>query len=285
MDQAKEDSTGAFLGWTMTIWGSVVDPAKAKLYDVPVLEGILPPLFDNSQDTGGDVSPPSATASTQYTKPTDHLPGDHGDAPGEADKPAFSSKPTTVPSSVEDVEEPGATGTPEPMSTPTPDEGWFSDLSNLLTNQAWFFIALGAVVLFGSAAGLFFWLRARRRRRQNYQSLPAGDDVPMGSIGGTGMRTKELYAAFDEEDDEADEATELKRGMSPRPEGLEFHDAFLDDDDPASAAAQQTRYKDEPEPREQAKTQERDAQRAGAGSPGGSSGSGSWEHASRDPST
>ena len=114
-----------------------------------------------------------------------------------------------MPSSVEDVEEPGATGTPEPTSTPTPDEGWFSDLSNLVSNQVWFFVAIGAVLLFAAGAGIFFWRRAvRRRQRDNYTSL-RDDEVALGRVGGAPRgaprTTKELYDAFGEVSDDDDD--------------------------------------------------------------------------------
>ncbi|KAJ3529972.1 hypothetical protein NM688_g7777 [Phlebia brevispora] len=76
-DQGRENHSGKFLGWTMTLWGSVIDPALAKQYDVPVLQDTLPPLFGNDGDTSEPESTPVSTTSTQYAKPTEHLPGDH----------------------------------------------------------------------------------------------------------------------------------------------------------------------------------------------------------------
>ncbi|KAJ3542764.1 hypothetical protein NM688_g5939 [Phlebia brevispora] len=101
----------------------------------------------------------------------------------------------------------------------------------------------------------------------------------MSSIGGrgAGTRSKELYAAFDEDDDEdADEETGLKRGMGgDSPTALGFHSGFLDDDEPATAHEPPIRYKDEPEPHEQ--------HTGRAESPASGSGSGDWEHASQEP--
>lgn len=261
----------------MTLWGSVIDPEQAQVYDVPVLESTLPPLYDESDTPVSEK--PDSTTSTQYAKPTEHLPGDHGDKPGEADQPAFPSGYMQA-SPIEDEAKPAETSPAEtPSTTPTPDEGWF-DISNLMKHQGWFFVALGAVVLFGAGAGLFFWRRAVRRRRQ-YTSLPAGDDMVMSSISGgrSGPRSKELYAAFDEDEDEdedADEETGLKRGMpSDQAAGLGYHSGFLDDEDTAGAGAPPARYKDEPEPHEHEATR--------ADSPGSGS-TGDWEHASQEPS-
>ena len=266
----------------MALWGSVVDPAQAKQYEVPILEGTLPPLFP-SQDT---TTPDATATSKTIPKPTAHLPGDHGDAPGENNKPTFpGSNSTTDGKPIDDaVAAPNATAsslpssTPAPSTTPTADEGWFSDLSNLMTNQVWFFVALGAVVLFGAGAALFFWRRSVRRR-QNYTSLPAGDEMAMNSVGGgrAGPRSKELYAAFDEvsDDEDADEETSLRRGPEGTSVGLGYHSGFLDDDDPASAGGPPTRYKDDPELHE--KAPERPESPSGSGS-----GSGDWEHASQE---
>lgn len=270
--------SGQFLGWTMTVWGSVIDPALAKVYNVPVLEDTLPPLYPSDDTPTTTVATPEGTTTKTHPKPTAHLPSDHVEAPGETHLPAFpGSSNNTDTKPVEDVASPVETTTAVTgTSTPTADEGWFSDMSNLVTNQAWFFIALGAVLLFASGAGLYFWRRSVRRRR-DYTSLPDGDDLAMSSIGGVGSgpRSKELYAAFDEveDDEDADEQTGLRRVPGESPVGLGYHSGFLDDDDPASAAGPPTRYKDEPGPLERA------AERSHSPDSGNS---GSWEHASQE---
>ena len=254
----------------MILWGSVIDPAKVKLYDIPLVEGLLPPLDQHDTPSPAASSSLAPSSTKTHAKPTSHLPGDHGSAEGEADKPTFPGKPagdsTTVPS-----------GT----STPTPDEGWFSDLSNLLSSQLWLLLAFGIVVIFSAGAGYFFWRRSVNRRK-NYTSLPTGDDVPMGSVG---PRTRELYDAFGEvSDDEVDEPSVLR---SVRPQDMSpggFQSQFLDDDDPTTGGrTPATRYKDEPhQPTasySQTQTQpapERPHSPAGSGA----SGDGSWEHAS-----
>jgi kexin len=66
----------------------------------------------------------------------------HGVATGEKTKPAFSTANPTVTSTIHDD------------ITGTAGTGWLFDISNLLTNQKWLFIALGAVLLFGIAMGI-----------------------------------------------------------------------------------------------------------------------------------
>jgi kexin len=217
----------------MTLWGSTRDPTNVKTYTVPLIDTLLPPVETHT------TTPTSTSSTKTLAKPTAHLPGDHGTAEGENHKPAFSPNPSAVTST----------------STPTPDEGWFSDMSNLVSNNKWFFGAIGAVLIFGIAALVYFWRRRLARwKRGHYTSLRADDDVAMDNInrdgrwGAAGPPARELYDAFgevDEDDEDADEETGLRSGQSPG--GLGFHSGFLEDDGPDSAGPTPT-YKDEPDP-------------------------------------
>jgi kexin len=269
-DQKVENRSGVFHGWSMTFWGSARDPTNVKTYTVPLIDMLLPPLPSQSES-------PSATSSSGKThpKPTAYLPGDHGTAPGDKNKPAF----------------PSAAAKPSGTLTPTPDEGWFADMSNLVSSRRWFFGAVGAVAVFGIAAGVFFWKRrATRRTRGLYTSLGDEDDVAMDSIDrgrrplrASGTPTKELYDAFGEvsdDEDDADEETGLRsaRAQGRAPTGLAHHSGFLDGEDPQFSRTA-TVYKDEPEesdPAREASTED------GIRSPDTPSGDGSWEHASQN---
>jgi kexin len=252
----------------MIFWGSAVDPSKTKKFELPLFDDTFPPVaaeFETATTTS-----PAAASTKSHSRPTDHLPDDHGENEGEKHKPSF-------PGTVSDA-----------AGTPTPDEGWFSDMSQLVSDRKWFVGAVGAVALFGIAAGVFFW-RRRQARIGEYVSIPAGDDMPMTAVGARTNagppRTKELYDAFGDVSDEDDGVggSTLRGGhvsdRSPQ-ERLGFHSAFLDDDDPLSTAAPTTGYRDEPDeldrvtdPVERRLVEERVA------SPSGS-GDGSWEHAS-----
>ncbi|KAI0748474.1 peptidase S8/S53 domain-containing protein [Daedaleopsis nitida] len=286
-DQRDDNYPGTFLGWSMSIWGSVVDANKVKPYVVPIdddeTSSIFPPVPPKEPEDASTTATPTASSTKTLVRPTEHLPGDHGVSEGENSKPAFTTTAgagtaTEPPKPVEDAAASAST-------TPTPDEGWFSDLSNLVTNQMWFFVAIGAVAIFGIGAGVFFWRRAAiRKRRANYTSLNE-DDVAMSTVGRMSggprgpQRTKELYDAFGEvsDDDDVDEETALRpHSISPALDnGL--HSGFLDDDDPPTAGSgRQTRYRDEPE-----SPVGNDKERGRSDSPGSGSGSGSsWEHAS-----
>lgn len=285
-DQGSEGESGNFLGWSMTLWGSTIDASKAKQYEVPFLASLLPAPHEDVVTTTTIL--PLTTATKSYPKPTSHLPTDHGSVEGEATKAAFSNKPIATTPTVQDVVEP-TESIPTESITPTADEGWFPDMENLVSNQKWFFGAVGAVVVFGLSAGIFFWRRAvNRRRRAQYSTLARGDDVPMSSIGAgggrvTGQGTKELYDAFGEVSDDEDDVDEHTGLTAGRPEdrspgGLGFHSGFLDDDDPESARATHTSYRDEPEDPDHLRSGS--SQPSRTGSPG-SSGTGSWEHASQ----
>ncbi|KAH9930758.1 peptidase S8/S53 domain-containing protein [Fomitopsis serialis] len=257
-DQAKEGQSG--------------HQQTRQDYDVPHVDTVLAPGSTEHSYPSTVISLPSATTTKQHSKPTDHLPDDHDTSQGDASKPAF----------------PGSGGKPagdaeaSATSTPTPDEGWFADLSNLVTNPLWFFIAVGAVIAFAISAGVYFW-RRRVRMRQHYTTLPASEDVAMGAIGGGGggaggQRTKELYDAFGElsDDDEADEETRLHaRGASP---GVNLHAGFLDDD-PSTAGVTPAPYRDEPDPATE-HGHEHGHTRSDSPASGSGSGDGSWEHAS-----
>lgn len=249
-DQSSEGHNGTFHGWRLMFWGSSIDPSVLTTYVLPLSEYQLPSTADDDA-----INIPTSTSSKSHPKPTSGLPDDHGTAEGEANKPAFPSP--SVP----------ATAT----MTPTPDEGWFSDMSNLVSSQKWFFGAIGAVVLFGVGAAVFFW--RRRVKHRAYAALSAGDELQMNSVSRQGRpRAKELYDAFGElsDDEDADEETRLH--------GVGFHSGFLDDDEP-SAAGPAPVYRDEPQGEHDASP---DVRSLSPGS-GSGSGDGSWEHASQTP--
>ncbi|WWD16394.1 hypothetical protein CI109_100820 [Kwoniella shandongensis] len=293
-DQVHPEKTGRFIAWSLQLWGEVIDPALAKTW-APAEEG-----QPDEEETGSD---PTAVVS-QKPKPTEHLPGDHGEASGEADKPGLGSTtdaPLSAPtdSTNEDITEP---------TSPTDadaDEGFFSGITTLASSSTWIAGAGMIIVLAGAAVGAIFYYRVRRRRRNLFGLAnngeggarggyaPVSDDMPMGllergrrklggkSAGGGMAGSKELYDAFgdgpsDEEDDEdsADERSALR-----------YHDDFLGDDDEHSPTTK-TEYKDDPEPESAEKGEEEGKSDKGKGKAGegesASGSSGSWQDAAED---
>lgn len=263
----------------MTFWGSVIDPTKAILYSQrPRPDEDLPdPIFEDEPSSSSTTTTSTtlpASTTKQYVKPTEHLPDDHDQADGESHNPAFPDHPAT-----------NTTGSAaSPSLSTTPDEGYFSHMGDLLSTSRWLYGGLALIVVFGLAAGFFFW--RRRARRADYQTV-ADDEMAMTSMlhGGraSGSRrhgaggTRELYDAFGEvsdEDEYADEETGMRRtGDTPT---VRYHDGFLDDDALDSAAVSPAvPYRDDPTPEERARERrEREGSDSGSGT-----GSGSWEHA------
>ena len=225
----------------MVFWGSAIDASKAHKYDAIVVEDLLPPL-DEPQDP---VILPSATTSMkQHPKPTAGLPDDHGVATGEKTKPAFSTaNPTATSTSIHD-DIAGTTGT-----------GWSSDmLVNFLTSPKSLFIALGVIILFASAMGVFFWRRKVAKSLARYTELnneremsvnPSGNSAPSGGL----RTTRELYDPFghvsDEEDDDDDdnETTALTSARG----GFDFHSDSLNVEIEDNALEPEPIYHDDPE--------------------------------------
>ncbi|KIY50809.1 hypothetical protein FISHEDRAFT_64425 [Fistulina hepatica ATCC 64428] len=287
-DQGPDKANGSFLGWNMILWGVALDASKAVLYEDPSDDPLLPPYDDAP-------APPVPTTTKQIPKPT--VPPH----PSSISTSSISTSSVAVPTDQDDAVEATvtsssslATATPShPASIPTADEGWFSDMSKLVSNQKWFFGALGAVILFGAGAAVFF-LRRRvaRRQREQYTTLPAGDDVQMRSIGGEadtthGGRTRELYDAFgevsDDDEDDADEQTHLRGAHDVDLErgGLGFHSGFLEDDE-SSPVLPQPQYRDDPEDADHQRTSgdaPDDAERTSDRAASSASGDGSWVHA------
>lgn len=251
-DQGNANMTGNFQGWALSFWGESIDPSNTELYQLPDIPSTTTP-----QQTSTSMI--TSTKTKVLTKPTNHLPDDHGTAEGEAHKPTFPQDDTAGASS---------------SISPTVDEGYFTHITDLLKSTTWLFGALAIVVLFVGGIGFFFWRRRSRRRSAGDYTVVPGDSVGMstlerGNPSSRGGRSKELYDAFGEvSDDEVDEGAAL---VGTRPEG--FHSGFLRDEEEGVNKP----YRDHPE-----ETDERDKGTSGRlspqrqGSEGEDSASGSW---------
>lgn len=231
-DQANPDKIGYFIAWSLQLWGSVIDPALAKVW-APAEEG-----EQDEEQTGSD---PSATL-TQKPKPTEHLPGDHGEAEGESDQPGLAYPTATLGGGDDDIA----------LPTDDPSEGMFDGIENLAKSSTWLAGAALIIVLTGGVVGAILFFRNRRRQKSLFGLsnngegargvyAPVSEDVPMGllergrrklgvgSSSGANKGSKDLYDAFgdgpsDDEDDEDDEGTNEQTA-------LRYHDDFLGDDD------------------------------------------------------
>lgn len=280
-DQGAEGHTGSFLGWNMNFFGSTIDPVKAKPYLVPSENRTFPPSGEYGTPLGPSFTIIQPISTKQYGKPTDHLPSDHPGSAGEKTKPAFPSATHTASNKI-DISQPESTASqsddgPSGTMTPTPDEGWFSDMSSLVHRQKWVFGSIAVVLVFGLCVGAYFIWRRQQRWRRHYGLVSNDDEVAMSSlsgtnsrlVGGDGARTRELYDAFGgvSDEDDADEGTGLQQGSSAT-HAADYHTGFRDD---------ATAYRDHPD-------KSSSGVEAIGGSPVGSgsgSADGSWEHASQ----
>lgn len=244
---------GTFIGWDMMFWGSSIDPSKAQLFELPPDDEIFPPHVDPPAPVA------SATTTKTHTKPTAHLPDDHGTAEGENSNPAFPSK------------------TPVASASPSSHASWFPDMATLASRQKWFFGAIGGVSLLGIGVCVLLWRRrAARRKREHYLALAGGDDLPLSTVRGErsgSVRLKEGDDAFGvgdvSDDDDADEETRLRPGPPDDLRGSGLHSGLLDDD----LHDDRQRYRDDVQPIERGTARPEDGSSSG-------SGDGSWEHAS-----
>jgi kexin len=231
-DAANPDKIGRFVAWSLQLWGEAVDADLAHPW-APAEEG-----QPDEEQTGSDPS----TVISQKPKPTAHLPDDHASAPGESHLPGLAT--TTAADTVEPT---SSTGESEELGEP----GFLGGVTDLASSSSWLAGAGGIILLAGVGAGLFFLLRARKRRRNLFglandgqggargDYAPVSEDVPMGLLergrrklggGRTGgpAGSKELYDAFgDGPSDESDEDDDGKLGESTT---LRYHDDFLEDE-------------------------------------------------------
>ena len=214
----------------MVLWGSAIDASKAKKFWPPVVDDVLPPSDVPPRPVLND---PDLTVTTVYSKPTDHLPADHGSA----------------------ISPPG---------DDSPSDAWYSHMATLVSAQKWFFAGLGFASIFLVAALVYFWRRRMSRKRlAEYTSL-AANDIHMDPVGQTRIpnngRPRTAAAAgataaaatreyddnvFEEESNETLVARSEAIVVPSAAVGLGFHSGFLDDDEPSAALS--PKYRDEPD--------------------------------------
>jgi kexin len=229
----------------MKFWGSTIDATKATKYELPLVDNVLPPVNDPTRPI---VEYPTET--NTHPRPTAPL----DDEPTVPTRPSSPAEPNSPPASESDEE-----------------DTWFTNVSDTVTSHKTFFSGIGALGLISTVAGVFLWRRRAARRRLNYDTLPANENLAMSTLPGTGgpHRTREAYDAGDDE------------GRHPQDRvstGLGFHSGFLDDDELSTAGPGPTpKYRDEPEV-QSATHQPPPVVRISSPSPR-LSGDESWEHA------
>lgn len=199
----------------MVLWGSVIDASNSTKFWQPVIDDALPPTDVPDRPILND---PDVTATTTHSKPTDHLPPDHGSAMS-------------------------------PQPSGNPNDAWYAQMGSLVSTQKWFFAGFGAASVFFTAALVYFWRRRTSQKRlAEYTSL-AANDIHMDPVGqpGTGPRARSAraYNEFEEASTENLAARSEPVIVPSAAVGLGFHSGFLDDDEPSAALS--PKYRDEPE--------------------------------------
>ncbi|KAF8211840.1 peptidase S8/S53 domain-containing protein [Mycena galopus ATCC 62051] len=202
-DEASATHSGSFLGWDMVFWGSVIEPAKAVLYEASHEDPVLPP-HDEPQPL------PVASKTKSYSKPTVYLSTEGGSTPTTS----ASTQPTSDPQVDPEVD---AEVSVEVLPTPSKQPSEISIIVDGLTHKLWTYI----ILLLGASlvGGIFLWrCRVRRLRAAPYIALH-GDGNGVATAGGRRRST---------DSDDADERTGLN-SESYHHGG--FHSGFLDDED------------------------------------------------------
>ncbi|KAF7363769.1 PHOMO B domain-containing protein [Mycena sanguinolenta] len=206
-DQASATHSGSFLGWDMVFWGSVVDSAKAVLYEITHEDPVLPPHDEPQQPQ------PRPSTTKSYVKPTVYLTTEDG----STTTTSAAVQPTSSTNVNEDVE---GSATLDVLPTASKEPSQISIIMDGLTHKLWTYIFL--LILASLVGGIVLWrCRVRALHRTPYMSLPGdglGNGVSMGERGGRRST----------DSDDADERTGLNSG-SYRHVG--FHSGFLDDDE------------------------------------------------------
>ncbi|SCV66924.1 BQ2448_5570 [Microbotryum intermedium] len=283
----QEDShkhKGKFHSWSIRLWGSSIDPSIAEPYRLPgehhydVDPTELGDEAEQNENSPATAATPTAEADAEPTpipttssdeaeseptkvlaKPTDHLPENHAEAPGEAHLPFGDydgPEETSPPSNPDGTDASWTSGNTIYDATP----GYLAGMRNLVGSTTWLFVAVGTIIVFVAGVTAFFWMRRAGRggtgglisRARGYDFAPMNEedeDVPMSAMergrvrvgsGGGSARTKDLFNAFaldsDEEDEEdreggkEDEDEERKRIIRGHLAGERYHDEEDDDE-------------------------------------------------------
>ena len=231
--RVKDQGTknGTFNDWSMQLWGSAIDAAKAVPWKLP--NDPSTPISSPSDNITTTLAIPASTTASRrplptktLVRPTEHLPDDHAEAPGEAHSTigiytssASAALPTTAPES--------ANGTPISQEDDEVDLGYLAGMKALIGHSTWMFVAGGTIVVFIGAVTAAFLMRKSVRRGAGYDFAPTDEDeLPMSALsrggvrlggGAGGNRTRDLYDAFALPDsDEESEGDDEPAGKSPR---------------------------------------------------------------------
>ncbi|KAL2820238.1 peptidase S8/S53 domain-containing protein, partial [Aspergillus cavernicola] len=184
-DTNVNDDVGQFLDWRLNFWGEAVDASKQKLH----------PLPDEHDD---DHTIEDSIVVTTSVEP----------APTATDPPSDPTQGVERPVNVK------PTPTESPTSTPTPSPvsdsflpSFFPTFGASKHTQVWIYAAIGSIIVFCIALGIYFQVQRRRRLRNDrddYDFEMIEDEDETKAMNGASSRRRggELYNAFAGESEE-----------------------------------------------------------------------------------
>ncbi|KAG2016489.1 kex protein [Coprinopsis cinerea AmutBmut pab1-1] len=176
-DQQTDADEGYFLGWNMILWGSTIDPSKAKLYEMDELDRVLPP------GKSGTITPmrpvvPSSHNTTDTPAPHKGTPTKFKSPPHETAKAKPSPNPVLPATSQKEDGDGEEKSTFHKIKDTAIEHSWLSGLV--------FFLFVGSII--GSIA-FCCWRRRRGAINDQYVPLSAVEEsVPMGEMGAAAAR-------------------------------------------------------------------------------------------------
>lgn len=201
-DTATNEHSGTFLDWRFSLWGESIDGDIQDLHPLPNEHD-----HDHETQTASRIATTTVpTGGAKPPSPTDT--DDHVHRPVNA-KPGQPSATATIP--LTPSASPTSSGTPfSDNFLPSP----FPTFGVSIGTQLWIYAALGLIIIFFAALGIYFWAQRRKRIRNNprddYEFEMVADDesrFPLtgGAAGGKRAQRRrggELYDAFAGESDE-----------------------------------------------------------------------------------
>lgn len=211
-DTNVNDHVGEFIDWRLNLWGEAIDGAKQPLHPLP-----------NEHDDDHNIE--DAIVATTSVAPAPVKTDPPGSPTGAINrpvkpKPNQSAQPTTPPEApAGETEAPSPTkptgsGASETPSTTSSSDSFlpsfFPTFGASKRTQAWIYAAIGSIIVFCIALGVYFQVVRRRRKRNDprddydFEMIEDEDELHAmtGVSGRTHRRGGELYNAFAGESDE-----------------------------------------------------------------------------------
>ncbi|KAF9891998.1 pheromone processing endoprotease [Aspergillus nanangensis] len=206
-DTDVNEFAGEFTDWRLNLWGEAIDGSNQPLHPMP-----------NEHDDDHNIEDAIvATTSINPAPAKTDPPGPATDGVDRPVKPKPTAQPTTpaeAPAETADVPSPTETDAVEtPTTTASSDSflpSFFPTFGASKRTQAWIYAAIGSIIVFCIALGVYFQVQRRKRQRKDphddydFEMIEDEDELQAmtGTSGRTHRRGGELYNAFAGESDE-----------------------------------------------------------------------------------